>query len=243
MRIAICDDISLQIELIKSATEKYFSTQNDNSIEIDTFDNAFHFIDAHEKEKYDLVLLDIFMPGMLGTDVAREIRMKMDKIEIIFLTTSNEFAVDAFQVNATHYLLKPFTQEAFTEAMDRAMHNINTKLIKMVYLKCPKGVIQVIDKNSISYIEGSAHKQYVFIMDGTIVQAVQTLSDLAKTLEELSQGQFITPYKGFIVNQHAISAIESDKIVLKSGKSIPIPRRTFNLIKQVYFNYMFGGSK
>lgn len=242
MRIAICDDKFEQLELIKYSTISYF-TAHQESYEIDAFSNAFDFLDAHEKSIYDLVLLDICMPGLLGTEVAREIRSRNDKTEIIFLTTSNEFAIDAFEVNAVHYLLKPFTQEVFIKALDRAMQVIEKKRLKMIYFKCPKGVIQAIDKNSISYIEASSHRQSVILNDGTNIETVQTLSELYNSLQELSIGQFINPYKGFIVNQHAISTIESHQIVLKSGKSIPVPRRTFINIKQTYFNYMFGERK
>ena len=67
--------------------------------------------------------------------------------------------------------------------------------------------------------------------------------ELHNHLESLSKDQFINPYKGFIVNQKAISVIENDKIILKSGVKIPIPRRTFHVIKQAYFDYMFGGKQ
>jgi DNA-binding LytR/AlgR family response regulator len=242
MKIAICDDVSKQLETIKNATIEYVSSQH-LFAEIDTFHQGFDFLDAHDKVKYDLVLLDICMPGILGTEVAKEIRLRKDKTEIIFLTTSNEFAIDAFEVNAIHYLLKPFTQVTFDKAMDRAMLHIGHKQISIIYLKCPKGVVHAVDKNSICYIEAAAHRQKVILHDHTTIETVQTLAELYHTLQTLTLGQFITPYKGFIVNQHAISRIESSEIVLKSGKSIPIPRRTFHLVKQTYFDYMFGVMK
>ena len=242
MRIAICDDKLDQLQIIKTATLDYFKSHND-IVEIDTFHQAFDFLDAHQKSKYDLVLLDICMPGLLGTEVAREIRLNKDNTEIIFLTTSNEFAIDAFEVNALHYILKPFSQEVFNKAMDRAMHQIDNKKTKMLYLKCQKGALYSVDKNAISYIESSAHRQTVVLNDGTIIETVETLLKLNDILKEIAPNQYITPYKGYIVNQHAISAIESDKLVLKNGKHIPIPRRTFNMIKQTYFDYMFDGRK
>lgn len=242
MKIAICDDLSNQLEIIKNATNTYLDSRHD-SAQIDTFDKAFDFLDAQEKDVYDLVLLDVCMPGLLGTEVAREIRTRNDKTEIIFLTTSNEFAVEAFEVNAVHYLLKPFTQLAFDNAMKRAIQNIDNKLTKTVFLKCSKGAVHAVDKNSITYIESASHRQTIYLNDGTSIETVQTLNELYHTLQKLSEGQFITPYKGFIVNQHAISTIESDHLIMKSGKNIPIPRRTFNSIKQVYFNYMFDGRK
>ena len=97
------------------------------------------------------------MPGILGTEVARELRHQSNKMEIIFLTTSNEFAVDAFEVNAAHYLIKPFTQEAFHEAMDRAINHMEHLQVKMVSFKCPKDVVKAVEKDTICCIEGAAH--------------------------------------------------------------------------------------
>lgn len=241
MKIAICDDKKEQIAIVKVAVDTYFHDKKGEEVEIDTFDKAFDFLDYQEKKGYDLVMLDICMPGMLGTDVAKEIRQRKDKTEIIFLTTSDEFAVEAFQVNAAHYLLKPFTDADFAEAMDRAMQNIEKGKNKFICLKCAGGTAETVDKDSIIFIEGAAHKQRVFISNGKIIETAQTLNELHKNLEELSGGQFICPFKGYLVNQKAISTIENDKIILKNGKSVPIPRRNFRQIKQAYFDYMFEG--
>lgn len=239
MKIAICDDRIKQIEIIKKATQIYFDKIN-NAVELNTFDNAFNFLDAHKKNSFDLVLLDICMPGILGTDVAKEIRQRHDKTEIIFLTTSSEFAIQAFAVRAAHYLLKPFTQNDFNEAMDRALHNINDSQSKLLYLKCPKGIMESVEKDSIVYIESSAHKQSIYLNNGKVIETVQTLTELLKLLNEISNGQFIIPYKGYIVNQRAIRTIEIDKIIMKNQKNIPIPKRNFRIIKQDYFDYMFN---
>lgn len=240
MRIAICDDLTQEVEIIKKATIEYFQSKN-LTVVIETFHHAFDFLDAYDKKKYDMVLLDIVMPGVLGTDIAREIRMKQDKTEIIFLTTSNEFAVDAFEVKATHYLLKPFKQDVFIEAMNRALSNMDRSQKKVIQFKGTKGVVQTIDLDSISHIESNAHHQFVFRFDGAPIETVQTLTELFNRLNQVSPEQFIRPYKGFIVNQHAIASIQNDCIVLKRGIHIPIPRRTFNSIKQTYFDYMFKG--
>lgn len=242
MRIAICDDLIEQIDIIKKATTEYFKAKQ-QPFQIDTFDQAFLFLDAQDKLPYDLVLLDIVMPGLLGTDVAKEIRMKSDKTEIIFLTTSDEFAIDAFEVNASHYLLKPLKIEVFTKAMDRVILKLINNESKMIQLKGPKGVVQTIDKDTISHIESNAHHQYIFLIDHNQIETVQTMTELFNQLSTLSKGQFVVPYKGFIVNQHMIATIESHQLILKTGVHIPIPRRTFHEIKKTYFDYMFKGGK
>lgn len=243
MKIAICDDKKQQIEIIKASVEAYFHNKKDEEIEVDTFDKAFDFLDSQEKVGYDLVLLDICMPGMLGTDVAKEIRQRKDKAEIIFLTTSDEFAIEAFVVKAAHYLLKPFTDIDFAEAMDRALQNIEKAKTMLICLKCVGGTAETVDKDSIIFIESAAHRQKVYLSSGKIIETAHTLIELHKNLEELSRGQFINPYKGYLVNQKAISTIDNDKIMLKNGKAIPIPKRNFRQLKQAYFDYMFDGRK
>lgn len=65
--------------------------------------------------------MDICMPGVLGTDAAAEMLEKNPEMGVIFLTTSDDYAIEAFAMNATHYLLKPFSQEEFDAAVDRTV--------------------------------------------------------------------------------------------------------------------------
>lgn len=242
MRIAICDDKKEQIEIVENAVKLYFDSKKEIFQDLHTFEKAFDFLDAQEKKPYDLALLDICMPALLGTDLAREIRKRHDTTEIIFLTFSDEFAVDAFAVRATHYVLKPFTQATFNEAISRAISNISAKIYYSVTLKCAGGTVENINKNAVVYIESSSHIQTVYLQDGNSLCATQTLTEIFNAFNALSPNQFIIPFKGYIINQNFISTIQSDKIILKGGKIIPIPRRSFREIKQSYFQYIFKGS-
>lgn len=240
MRIAICDDLVEQLKTIETALAAYFKL-HPKFVKIESFQHAFVFLDAQSKNPFDLVLLDICMPGILGTEVAKEIRSNNQHTAIIFITTSQEFAVEAFALNALHYVIKPFNEIQFNAAMDRAMSSIQDKLTQMIHLKCPKGIYQMVDIDQICYIESRAHRQQVCLFDGTTIETVQTLIELHQNLETMSLGQFVQPYKGYIVNQQAISKIEPQQLVLKNHQVIPIPRRTFNTLKKSYFEYMFKG--
>lgn len=240
MRIAICDDLVEQLNTIEAALIAYFKL-HPKFVKIEAFQHAFDFLDAQTKKPFDLVLLDICMPGLLGTEVAKEIRSNKHHTAIIFVTTSQEFAVEAFALNAVHYVIKPFNEIQFNAALERAMASIQDKLNQMIQLKCPKGIYQMVDIDQICYIESRAHRQQVCLFDGTTIETVQTLMELYQTLELLSFGQYIQPYKGYIVNQQAISKIEPQQLVLKNHQVIPIPRRTFNTLKKSYFEYMFKG--
>jgi len=188
----------------------------------------------------DIALLDICMPEILGTGVAKEIRIRRDKTEIIFLTTSNEYAVDAFALRAAHYLLKPFTQEQFDEAMDRAMAGIDDETAKKIAVKPEGGGVQLVDIGEILYIESQKHILTVYTQTGSCTEGQRSLTRFTEELEKLSPGQFIVPYKGYIVNLCAVRVIEPERIVLRGGKSVPIPKRRYRELQNIYFDYLFG---
>ena len=84
LHIAICDDQADQIQKIRESSEKYFQNRKEH-VDYQTFENAFAFIEAVDKgDFFDIVLLDVCMPGILGTDVARELRDHHSRAEIIF---------------------------------------------------------------------------------------------------------------------------------------------------------------
>lgn len=242
MRIAICDDRCDQLTEIRTATEQYFSTNSEQNVQIRVYDSAFFLLDSlNQTGGFDIVLLDICMPGISGTEIAREIRHRKDKTEIVFLTGSDEYAVDAFALKAAHYLLKPFSQAQFCEAMDRAMLPFRGGAVKNLIVKPEGGGAQAIDINDISFIESCGHVLTVHTVNGTVTEGQRSLSRLAEELEKLRQGQFISPYKGYIVNLKAIRVIEPEQIILGGGDHIPIPKRGYRKLQNIYLDYIFSG--
>lgn len=242
LNIAICDDSHQQQGLIQKAIEKYFKTHGDYSIQVICYDNPLLFLEALDQNGgYDILLLDIFMPGINGTEVAKEIRKRKDKTEIIFLTTSDDFAVAAFSLKAVHYLVKPFTQSEFDEAMNRAVASFTKWNVLKISFKLTGGGVKAVDIDDILYIESYKHEQHVQLKDGDALSIRESLNSLQEQLDELSPNQFLTPYKGYIVNLEAVHSIEHDCMKLHGNKSIPIARRSFRELTDKYFAYTFGG--
>ena len=122
MQIAICDDIQKDLETVRTALDTYAEAHLESHFDIDEYNTAEDILEAVENgTTYDIALLDVCLPDGLGTDVAEEMLAKSPDMSIVFLSTSAEYSVMAFALNATHYLLKPFSQEQFNEALDRAV--------------------------------------------------------------------------------------------------------------------------
>jgi DNA-binding LytR/AlgR family response regulator len=166
-------------------------------------------------------------------------RRNHSQSEIIFLTTSDEFAVQAFSVKAAHYLIKPFTQEEFDGAMDRAMARIiQHHSGKMIFRLVGTG-IQVEEINNIVYAESEGHILKVYLKDGTYLETRQTLTHFLDSLDRMSPGQFVSPGKGYAVNQDAIHVIKRESVEIQ-GRIIPLGKRRYREFQEAYFKYIFS---
>ena len=109
LKIAISDD---EKEFRDSAERmlKLYMEEKAVPYQADVFNVPSELVDMTEKGTiYDIYLLDIYMPGVTGMSIATELRNRDIKSPIIFLTSSTDHALEAFGVDATHYLLKPYT--------------------------------------------------------------------------------------------------------------------------------------
>ena len=113
IRIAVCDDEKKYLDESAALLSEYALLRNIH-FSVEQFENPSDFLDKLDKgEKYDVYLLDVYMPGLTGVSVATELRRRNDESPVIFLTSSRDHAVEAFGVGATHYLLKPYTKDDF----------------------------------------------------------------------------------------------------------------------------------
>lgn len=121
MNIVICDDQINELENIKQIASEYAKMHAELFITITGFSNPLEMLDDISKNGVpDIALLDICMPGILGTEIAKELKSKSkEDTDIIFLTTSHDFAVEAFALHVNDYLTKPFTKERLTDTLDR----------------------------------------------------------------------------------------------------------------------------
>lgn len=128
-QIALCDDMEEELKQVEGLLELYRKQNPALEYQTEWFANAEEFseqINASESAP-DILLMDIFMPGKTGVEVVREMRGKGYKMPVIFLTTSTEHALNAYEVDALQYLVKPLEQGKFFHAMDIAFAAVKTE--------------------------------------------------------------------------------------------------------------------
>lgn len=118
MNVAIVDDSIIDRQFLYDNIERYCH-QHKVHMQINTFEDGLDFMHTLHSGVYNLVLLDIYMVQSNGLQIAEEIRKRDDKCQIIFITSSEEYAIRAFRLRALDYLLKPYIYEQLEEALNR----------------------------------------------------------------------------------------------------------------------------
>ena len=115
MRLAFVDDDYGEIKKLTTMIDKELQGTFYSSCTKQLFSTGETFLSVWKPGMYDIVFLDIFMDQLTGVDVARQIRKTDASVKIIFCTTSNEFASESYCVDASFYLVKPFSQNMVTK--------------------------------------------------------------------------------------------------------------------------------
>ena len=239
LTIAICDDDAEYLQKIHAALDDFIFRQSLLHVLIKDFSDSVEFVDYIKANPCpEIVLLDICMPLVSGIEVAQIIRTKSAETKIIFLTISPEYAVEAFSVNASHYLVKPFTQAQFDEAMSRIAQVFKNEPQQIAINEKGESVT-LVDISEISYIESIGYHRYVHTPKGELTETRRTLAQFLVELEAMSEGQFIAPYRGYTVNLAAVRTITPKAIQMKDGANILIKPGDFRRLKENFFHYTF----
>ncbi len=234
MIISICDDQINELENIKQIVLEYAKTHPELHISVNCFLNPLDMLDDIAKcGAPDIALLDICMPGVLGTEIAKELQNKSDEsTDVVFLTTSSEFAVEAFALHVNDYLTKPFTKERLIDTLDRVIEKRNKRLF--VPVSCGREIHRI-DLYQVIYVESKNHNVEIFLKSGKNIKTRTPLADI-KTLCHKIKG-FISVGASYIVNLRCVQSILQTELILINGQRIPIPRRLRNNVKEQYFSF------
>lgn len=234
MNITICDDQKNELEIIKTIVSEYANAHPDLLIKISCYLNPLDMLDGISKNGVpDIALLDICMPGILGTEIAKELKTKSeDNTDIIFLTTSPDFAVEAFALHVNDYLTKPFTKERLTDTLERIIQKRKRRL----FVSVTSGrEIHRIDLYQVLYMESKNHNVEIYLKSGKNIKTHTTLADM-KSLFDNAKG-FITVGASYIVNLRCVQSILQTELIMINGQNIPVPRRLRNDVKEQYFDF------
>lgn len=236
MKLAICDDNLNFLQEVSVYLEQY-GKEFGRCINYEFFTNPLELAAQVEKGiRYDVILLDIFMPGINGIQCAKDIRTHDSYVKIIFLTSSVEFAVESYSVKAYEYLIKPVQKEKLFEILKQLEREFRQIERNIVVLKCKTGILKVA-LSELEYCEMLNRKIIIHMTDSKEYECNIKMSELEKKLE--SFGMFLRPHRSFLVNMNHIRELTPRNLILECGIEVPIPREKYAKIKQEYMDYIF----
>ena len=238
--VLVADDEPLARELIKLM----LSEQQDIG-QIFEANDGNQVLRSVEQNKPDIVFLDIQMPGQTGLELAAKLP---SDIIVIFATAFDKFAVKAFELNATGYLLKPFDGAQLDAALSKARKQIANKtptdfkkisqLIQhmvdeqdrpyksRLVVKDP-GRIRLVDVDEINFISGAGNYAEVHLFDDKPLLYRETLTSLEK---QLDPNVFVRIHRSTIVRRSSVTELRPNEngdysVILKSGEQLMLSRR------------------
>ena len=237
MRLLIVDDELLARRL----TREYLINHSDIEI-VGECTNGEEAVEEISRLAPDLILLDIHMPKLSGLEVLEATGRTEG---VIFTTAYDQYALKAFDLHAVDYLLKPFSQIRFDEAIARAKKRLDAdqnsmrELIQGIKVERivvrDRGQNQIIPLAEIDYIE--AEDDYIRICwrDKSILKT-QSLSALEA---QLNSAEFLRIHRSYIAKLSAIKSLEriskdSQVVVLHSGVKLPISRTGLERIRPYF---------
>ena len=241
LKIGLCDDDAQELLKLRPMVETYLAKTRDMKAELVAFGSPEELMDDLEKNgAADIALLDIVMPGFSGIELAERIRRENEAAAIIFITSSRDFAVEAFALKAAHYIVKPFTEEKIADALARALEHFADAEPKRILLRLKNGIVRSVEVSQILYIESVGAVRTVTTKHGIFEETRKTLTEFSQELDGLCPGQFISPYRGYIVNQEAIETITVNEMRLSCGSRVPIKPNAYRAIRAAFFEWSFS---
>lgn len=217
INIAICDDDLLyghhtldEVKLILEANHVEHS--------LSFFQSGNNLLSAGF---FDIIILDIEMDGLNGIQTAEKLRLQNNRSRIIFLTSHKKYVFAAFDLFATHYLLKPLDTQKLETVLMKIANELTAETEHCYTAKCGTQVHRV-PFEQIMYIE---------IFGRNIIlhtkQEVLTFNGRLEELEEVFPKQFFRCHKSYLVNLAMVRKYDKDEAVLQGEKTVPIARRKF----------------
>lgn len=235
LQIAICDDETAQLSLLEMLVRKW-AKEKRIPVQVAACRNADQFFFLWEEKKdTNILLLDIDMPGMDGMSLARKLREKGERLQILFITGVADQALLGYEVEAVSYLLKPVKEEKLFSGLDRAWEHCEMAEPELVVEMA--GEIARVRIRDIRYLESAAHDTIVWLdKAGEGLKSRVGIQKLEEALQK-EEGLFFRLHRSYLVNLAHVDRITRKEVLLDTGVSIPVARGKWEELNRAWLRY------
>jgi len=231
--IAVCEDEFEYQKKINHFINNY-GVSNGCDFEITFFSTAEDFWESFQASYFNIIFLDIYLENGNGIEIGKELRSLGEDCQIVFITSSRDYAIEGFELKARHYIIKPISEEKIVEALNRclAMLTEDCKAIKI-----PVGKLErAIRLKDIIYVEVFNKVSIIH----TANEEIKTYLPLTQLESVLGGSPFLRCHRCSIVNMNCVEDFTTTDFIMKNGDRVGIPRSNSVAVRQQYLDFVFS---
>ena len=236
LHIAVVDDQKSDRTVLENGLREFFADFPDVHPVIECYCRAESLLLKFTESRYQLVFLDICMDSMNGIELAKRLREEDSKLLIVFLTSSREYAFDAFPVHPFDYLMKPCSTENLSRVLSEAMRVLRSGDPEIT-VRVSRAVYQV-PLRKISSVESQGHIVEIHLTTGEILRSIMTFSEVSKCLAD--DKRFLLCNRGLLVNMDRVLSLNGETLKMKDGTVYPLRVRDRVMIVSQFSQYMLS---
>ena len=239
LTIAICDDDAGCLSAYAGMLRAYLRQRPALSGQVETFAGGQALLEAARRRGgFDLYLLDIVMPGLDGIRTGAGLRA-LGGGEIIYLTVSNDYAADSYEVGAFFYLLKPVREEKLFQVLDRAVERCAQRSREGVVVATRSGAQHLL-LDQILYVERVGRIMRYYCTGGTVDSLTLRVPFRSAAAPLLADRRFCLCGASFVINLQHVAGVEVRSAVLDSGERVELPRTAAAAFKAAWGKFWLG---
>ncbi len=235
IRTLILEDDSSQADILKLHLSRY-DRETGRSFSITVLPSAREFIES--TANYDLLFLDIQLPGMSGMDAAEIYRQYDSDTPIVFVTDLAQYAINGYQVDAMDYMIKPVTYPDFKIRLDRVIRTMERNANRTIFLPTKEGG-RFVSLHDLVCVDVVSHRLLFHMADGESFFQRGTLGNLEK---DLSGSTFVRISNSCLINLQHLATVSGSAVIMSDGERCSISRSRRNDTLAAIANYYGGNS-
>ena len=200
-------------------------------VDVKVFDNGYNLLNAHKFKSFHLIFLDLLMDPISGLKTAELIRQIDPLVNIIFVTVTDEYAVDGYKVNALRYLLKPVDKKELLKTVKPILvgsKNFNSK----IFTFSNNDGAHRVKLSEILYFESSLKKINLVTKNETF----NFYGKISEIESELQDEYSIRVHKSFIVNLRYVTQVNATSLTLEDNTEIPVSKYRYKDILEKFMD-------